>query len=112
MTCPDKWVSPSLLPFASDRQTCACPTYLPTCLTALLDTTSFRSRQHYTSASAHPLFAALFYHHCWQIQFTIMDVSAFEVDAIDTITFAELLSSIPAPVRRPVSSLATNMKRA
>ncbi|KAI7486426.1 hypothetical protein KC351_g3355 [Hortaea werneckii] len=33
-----------------------------------------------------------------------MDVSAFEVDAIDTITFAELLSSIPAPVRRPITT--------
>ncbi|RMY96519.1 hypothetical protein D0861_00004 [Hortaea werneckii] len=32
-----------------------------------------------------------------------MDVSAFEVDAIDTLTFAELLSSIPLPIRRPIT---------
>ncbi|KAI7280451.1 hypothetical protein KC345_g4752 [Hortaea werneckii] len=32
-----------------------------------------------------------------------MDVSAFEVDAIDAITFAELLSSIPSPIRRLVT---------
>ncbi|RMZ06399.1 hypothetical protein D0862_04632 [Hortaea werneckii] len=33
-----------------------------------------------------------------------MDVSAFEVDAIETITFAELLSSIPLPIRRPITA--------
>ncbi|KAI7147047.1 Benzoate [Hortaea werneckii] len=38
-----------------------------------------------------------------QIHFTVMDVSAFEVDAIDTLTFAELLSSIPLPIRRPIT---------
>ncbi|RMX96523.1 hypothetical protein D0868_11137, partial [Hortaea werneckii] len=33
-----------------------------------------------------------------------MDVSAFEVDAMETITFAELLSSIPSPIRRPITA--------
>ncbi|KAI7313989.1 hypothetical protein KC326_g5250 [Hortaea werneckii] len=33
-----------------------------------------------------------------------MDVSAFEVDPIDTITFAELFSSIPLPIRRPITA--------
>ncbi|RMY48586.1 hypothetical protein D0865_07995 [Hortaea werneckii] len=33
-----------------------------------------------------------------------MDVSAFEADPIETITFAELLSSIPLPIRRPITA--------
>ncbi|KAI7156448.1 hypothetical protein KC349_g6292 [Hortaea werneckii] len=33
-----------------------------------------------------------------------MDVSAFEVDPIETITFAELFSSIPLPIRRPITA--------
>ncbi|RMY30736.1 hypothetical protein D0866_07790 [Hortaea werneckii] len=33
-----------------------------------------------------------------------MDVSAFEVDSIETVTFAELLSTIPLPIRRPITA--------
>ncbi|KAI7546511.1 hypothetical protein KC331_g5574 [Hortaea werneckii] len=33
-----------------------------------------------------------------------MDASAFEVDPIETITFAELFSSIPLPIRRPITA--------
>ncbi|KAI7187972.1 Benzoate, partial [Hortaea werneckii] len=35
--------------------------------------------------------------------FLLMDVSAFEIDPTDTITLAELLSSIPLPIRRPIT---------
>ncbi|RMY72036.1 hypothetical protein D0863_04784 [Hortaea werneckii] len=34
---------------------------------------------------------------------TFMDVSAFEIDPTDTITLAELLGSIPLPIRRPIT---------
>ncbi|KAI7021365.1 hypothetical protein KC355_g2383 [Hortaea werneckii] len=39
-----------------------------------------------------------------KIQLAVMDVSAFEADPIETITFAELLSSIPLPIRRPITA--------